>query len=264
MKILSIISSYRMDGNTSRIVSLVEEQLKNKAARQGTDLSIERISLGRMDVQTCRGCRLCFDRGEDKCPLKDDLLTIRDRMLEADGYLVASPVYVEDVNGILKNWIDRLAFFCHRPVLMGKCAYLITTSGGGSTNHALKTMATAFSAWGARVCGRAKFRAGALTIKEELAQKHGKSIRRAADAFMQDLVRGTDCDPGWYSLIAFRVQQICWDKKSYQQSNPFDYAYWKGKGWLEPGRTYYIPLKRKTWKVGVARLLGSGVARFFV
>ena len=81
MKILSIFSSFRTDGNTCRIVSLVEDQMKNEAARQGMDLSIERAAFGRMDVQTCRGCRLCFDRGEDKYPLKDDLLAIHDKML---------------------------------------------------------------------------------------------------------------------------------------------------------------------------------------
>jgi hypothetical protein len=69
MKILSIVSSYRMDGNTGRTVSLIEEQLQKEAAQRHVSLEIERISLGRLDVRTCRGCRLCFDRGEDMCPI---------------------------------------------------------------------------------------------------------------------------------------------------------------------------------------------------
>jgi len=264
MKILSIVSSYRTDGNTSRIVSLVEDQLKNEAARQGMDLSIERIALGRMDVQTCRGCRLCFDRGEGKCPLKDELLAMRDKMLEADGYLIASPVYVEDVNGILKNWIDRLAFLCHRPALVGKCAYLITTSGGGSTNHALKTMAAALNAWGARVCGRARFRTGALTSIEELNEKYNDSVSHSAAVFLRGLTNGSSSHPSWYSLIAFGIQQMYWSMPEHQANNSYDYTYWKDRGWLEKGCTYYISVKKGRWKVRAARLIAGGIAKLFV
>ena len=264
MKILSIVSSFRADGNTSRMVSLLEEQLAKQAARQGVALSIERISLGRLDVGVCRGCRLCFDRGEDKCPLKGDLLPIRDKMLAADGYLIASPVYVEDVNGILKNWIDRLAFLCHRPALMGKRAFLVTTSGGGSSNHALRTMAAALNGWGARVAGMAKFRAGALTPKEELQAKHEKLIHKSAATFLKSLMCGTSFDPSWYSLIAFRIQQICWGRQDYQAKCPYDYAYWKSKGWLEKGCTYYMPLGKGFFKVRAARLMAGGMAKFFI
>lgn len=264
MKILSIVSSFRMDGNTSRLVSLIEEQLQKEAEKLNISLEIERIFLSRMDVHTCRGCRLCFDKGEDKCPLQDDVLSLRDKMLAADGYLIASPVYVEDVNGILKNWIDRMAFVCHRPALAGKCAFLITTSGGGATGHAIRTMDGAFHAWGCRVAGRGNFRTGALMEKKDIWLTHEKAIRRSAEVFLGGLMRGEDSNPGWYSLIAFRIQQICWLKANYQKSNPYDYQYWKDKGWLDHKCLYYIPLNKGMWKVRLARLIGGGVAKFFV
>jgi multimeric flavodoxin WrbA len=264
MKILSIVSSCRTDGNTGRLTSLIEEQLQKEAEKRNISLEAEQVFLGRLDVRMCRGCRLCFDRGEDSCPLKDDLLSIRDRMLAADGYLIASPVYVEDVNGILKNWIDRTAFVCHRPALSGKSAFLVTTSGGGSTGHALRTMDTALHAWGCRVAGRKMFRTGALMEKKDIRLRYEKAIRHIAGVFLNDLLRGADANPGLYSLIAFCIQQICWSKADYQKSNPYDYQYWKDKGWLEPKCVYYIPLKKGLWKVRLARLFGRGIARFFV
>ena len=264
MKILSIVSSFRMDGNTGRVVSLIEDQLQKEAQKRKISLETERITLGRTDVGTCRGCRLCFDKGERFCPLKDDLLSVRDKMLEADGYLIASPVYVEDVNGTLKNWIDRMAFFCHRPALAGKSAFLITTSGGGSTGHALRTMDGALHAWGCRVAGRNRFRTGALMEKKDIRLRYEKQIRRAAELFVSDLLRGADANPGWYSLIAFKIQQICWSKAEYQKNNPYDYQYWKDKGWLEPKCIYYIPLKEGMWKVRLARIFGGVIARFFI
>jgi multimeric flavodoxin WrbA len=38
-------------------------------------------------------------------------------MMRAEAYVFASPVYVEDINGVMKNWIDRMAFNSHRPTL---------------------------------------------------------------------------------------------------------------------------------------------------
>lgn len=43
----------------------------------------------------CLVCRRCFDVGEGFCPLKDELLSIREKLNKADGVILASPVYVE-------------------------------------------------------------------------------------------------------------------------------------------------------------------------
>ncbi|NDJ36042.1 MAG: flavodoxin family protein [Chloroflexi bacterium] len=48
----------------------------------------------------------------------------------ADLLIVATPVYVNDVNDLVKTWIDRLAFVCHRPEFADRSAYLLATEGG--------------------------------------------------------------------------------------------------------------------------------------
>jgi Multimeric flavodoxin WrbA len=103
MKIILLVSSYRTNGNTRRSTSLIENQLSVIAKTEGIDLELERIQIGRSYIRTCQGCRTCFDKGEELCPLKDELLNIRNKIRQADGILAASPVYVEDVNGIMKN-----------------------------------------------------------------------------------------------------------------------------------------------------------------
>ena len=118
MKILTCVGSYRKNGNTARVVGLIEEQLQKVAAHNNEALEIETVYLGHHDIGICRGCRVCFDKGEEQCPLSDDLLAIKSKIKESDGIIIASPVYVNDVNGIVKNWIDRLAHVCHRPDLL--------------------------------------------------------------------------------------------------------------------------------------------------
>lgn len=261
MKIISLVSSYRKNGNTERVVRLFEEQILLTADEFHVPVEFERISLGHADIKICRGCRACFDKGEEKCPLKDDLLAIRDKILEADGIIAASPVYVEDINGIMKNWIDRMAFLCHRQAFAGKTALAITTSGGASSNHALNTMKRALISWGVQVAGQGKFRTGSLMKTEEIKARHQNKTSKAADHFFRAIKK--ECViPSFYSLVVFKVYQSYWHKS--KKKNTYDFAYWQNKGWIEPRSTFYIAHKANWIKVKLARLVGGIVALFFL
>jgi len=263
MKILSIVSSMRKNGNTQRLISLFEEELISIAKLQHEALEIERIFLGTVELKMCIGCRVCFDKGEELCPLKDELLTIRKKLNEADGVILASPVYVEDVNGIMKNWIDRMAFNCHRPAFFDKTAMVISTSGIGSTNHALKTMRTALMTWGAYVDGMHKFSTGALMEKEEILNRYHNRIKRIAKKFFVNIKKEKVSKPKLYSLIAFKVQQKYFQKRT-NERNTVDYIYWNEKGWLKPSCIYYKEIKTNWLQVKLARLFGNIFAVFFI
>ena len=109
MYILAIVGSQRKRGNTARLVQMIGAELGALAGRAGQPLTFETLYLGDLDIHPCRGCRSCFDRGEAKCPERDDLPAIKAKMDAADGLLLASPVYVDDVSGLVKTWMDRLA-----------------------------------------------------------------------------------------------------------------------------------------------------------
>lgn len=263
MKIISIISSYRKNGNTNNVVKLIEDQITKNAEKMNIPLKIERILLGHYDIQFCKGCRICFDKGEEKCQLKDDLLTIRDKILDADGIIIASPVYVEDINGIMKNWIDRMAFNNHRPEFAGKAAFLITTSGIGSSNHSLKTMKKALNAWGFYIVGQRKFRTGSLMSINKMKKQYNNKIIKVANKLTEAIVKNKVSNPTFYSLISFKVQQKYWQKVAAQKKNSYDYKYWFDKGWLKPKCKYYIKDNANPIKVRIARAIGNMIAVFF-
>jgi multimeric flavodoxin WrbA len=116
-----------------------------------------------MNILLCRGCRACFDHGEEACPLHDDLPLIRSRMDDADALILASPVYVDDVSGLVKNWMDRLAYLSHRPAMGGKYAFTVATVGGGPAGHTLRTMNTALLTWCYHLSGKRKHRGPVIT-----------------------------------------------------------------------------------------------------
>ncbi|WP_419662153.1 NADPH-dependent FMN reductase [Desulfosarcina variabilis str. Montpellier] len=95
--ILVISGSPHPAGNTVKITQRVEEQM----AEMG-DVHFEYLVLKKLNLNYCQGCLVCMKKGEEKCPLKDDSILLRDKMLAADGIIFISPVYVHTVSALMK------------------------------------------------------------------------------------------------------------------------------------------------------------------
>ena len=227
MKVLMISGSNRRNGNTQRILELLANHLSAEPLA-GQRVEVEMLALGQQQIKTCTGCRACFNKGEEHCPLKDDLLPILGRMQAADLLVVASPVYVSDVSGLLKNWIDRLAFLCHRPALGGKPVYLIATTGSSPARSTIRTMQGAFITWGARLRGSSTFVMGALMEEDTIHQRFGASVRKAAGAIRRELDALPQCRPNLVELMVFKIQSNAWKKST---PDSLDHRYWQENGW---------------------------------
>ena len=263
MKIITLISSGRKNGNTARFSTQIESELREIGTIYETPMVFEQIQLSELKFELCCGCRICFEKGEGYCPLKDSLLELRNKISGADGIILGSPVYVEDVNGIMKNWIDRMAFNCHRPAFAGKAAAVFTTSGGGSTMHAANTMARALNAWGFQVAVKSKFRAGTNMPDHEIKTKYDRKIKQTAKKLFDSIQAQSVGSPSFQSLMFFKVQQKYWQKNTSDQDT-YDYGYWKDQGWVDPSCKYYTPVCSGHLKVMTARLAGAFVAFFFI
>jgi multimeric flavodoxin WrbA len=51
----------------------------------------EIVMLSDYRLEPCRGCKLCFEDGEEACPLSDDRDILIEKMLASDGVVFASP-----------------------------------------------------------------------------------------------------------------------------------------------------------------------------
>ena len=102
MKILAIVGSPRLNGNTSFLV----DQALDEAARLGAET--EKIVLSQHKVSPCLGHDNCTSLAA--CTQKDDAGWIIDKFYEADGVILASPVYYLNVTAQMKAFIDRNYF----------------------------------------------------------------------------------------------------------------------------------------------------------
>jgi multimeric flavodoxin WrbA len=99
VKIIGIAGSPRRNGNTE---ILVREAL-DIAQKEGAE--VELVSLANKTIMPCDDCKICLK--DKNCHIKDDLEQIFGKMLEADGIILATPVYVGGMTPNLKSLIDR-------------------------------------------------------------------------------------------------------------------------------------------------------------
>ena len=102
MKLLAIVGSPRLEGNTNY---LVEEALA-EAAKLGA--KTEKIVLSQYQVNPCLGHDDCASF--DSCQQQDDTGWILDKFCQADGVILATPVYWYNVSTQMKAFIDRNYF----------------------------------------------------------------------------------------------------------------------------------------------------------
>lgn len=102
MKVLMINGSPRKNGNTS--VALRE--IENIFSESGVEF--ETIQIGNQDIRGCIACGSCFKNG--RCVFNDIVNEIAKKFEEADGLVVASPVYYASANPTLVALLDRLFY----------------------------------------------------------------------------------------------------------------------------------------------------------
>jgi multimeric flavodoxin WrbA len=115
-------------GMKSRTRKLIRFVLSG-AEEEGAD--IELIDLPARKIEACTACDACALTG--RCVFNDDFLSIVQMMKSSDGIVLGSPVYIDNVSGQMKVFVDRLADCIHYQVLTGKygCAVATTWSSGG-------------------------------------------------------------------------------------------------------------------------------------
>ncbi len=102
MKLLAVVGSPRLGGNTNYLVG----QALGEAANLG--VQTECLVLSQYNMTPCLGHDACASF--DTCRQKDDTSWILDKFCEADGVILATPVYYYNVSAQMKTFIDRNYF----------------------------------------------------------------------------------------------------------------------------------------------------------
>jgi multimeric flavodoxin WrbA len=137
MKVVAFNGSPRKDGNTGILIDYVLKELD----REG--IQTERVDLADKSIQGCMECYGCIENKDGHCANdQDDLNQMIDKMVEADGMILASPTFFTDVSTEMKALIDRAGFVAWTKGGMFKRkigAAVVASRRAGST-HVFDTM----------------------------------------------------------------------------------------------------------------------------
>ena len=102
LKVLMINGSPRPKGNTAIALREMENIFKESG------IEVETVVVGNKDIRGCVACGSCYEKG--KCVFDDIVNELAPKFEEADGLVVASPVYYASANATLIACLDRLFY----------------------------------------------------------------------------------------------------------------------------------------------------------
>ncbi|WP_235282867.1 flavodoxin family protein [Methanosarcina sp. 1.H.T.1A.1] len=103
IKVLGLVGSPKVDGNTSRLVNAVLEG----AAEKGAETVV--YNLASLDIKGCDACCRCQEHG--CCVIDDDMQKLYREIQAADVLVLGSPVYMWQMTAQTKLLIDRMTAF---------------------------------------------------------------------------------------------------------------------------------------------------------
>ncbi len=219
-------------------------------------VATELVRLSDYHLEPCRGCKTCFAKGEEFCPLKDDRDALLAKMNEADGVVFASPNYSFQVSALMKLFLDRLGYVCHRPQYHGKAFTSIVVQGFFGGDKILKYFDLMGTALGFDVV-KGTCSTALVPMTEKERQQRNAALAKQVKRFRARMAKGTPHVPGLLELVLFRMGRnsvrIELDEKD------ADYRYYADRGWFDS--YYFYPTRLGFVKRSMGRLADAYFAR---
>ncbi|NOR85951.1 flavodoxin family protein [archaeon] len=150
-KIIGLVGSPRKE-NTYFLTQTALAEVKKH------NIKTELIHLGKLNIKPCNVCNACIKQG--KCIIDDDYNKISEKIKDADGIIMSSPVYFGGVSAQLKAFMDRTRHLRREDALTDKItgAIAVGASRNGGQETTIQQIHNFFLIHGAIIVGDEKTR----------------------------------------------------------------------------------------------------------
>jgi multimeric flavodoxin WrbA len=152
MKVIAFNGSARRDGNTTILIEYVFGELE----KQG--IETELVQLSEKGIHGCIACEKCGETKDRRCAVTNDAANeYIGKMLGAEGIILGSPSYFQDVTSEMKALIDRAGYVsrANGRMLKKKVGASVVTMRRSGAIHTLDTMDHFFLSGEMIIAGRA-------------------------------------------------------------------------------------------------------------
>ena len=140
MKVVAYNGSPRKDGNTSKMIKVVFEELAKE------NIEAVEVNVASPQVNGCIGCGACKTVCNHACNVSNDSFNgYYKEAIDADAIILASPVYFADVTGQMKCFIDRFGMVARaNDILKNKVGAAIVVARRDGGYHTFSTLNSIF------------------------------------------------------------------------------------------------------------------------
>ena len=213
------------------------------------NIEYEIVRLCDYQLETCKGCRICIDKGEELCPLKDDRDVLIEKILNSDGVIFATPNYSFQVSAWMKIFLDRLGFAFHRPRFFGITFTSLVNQGIYGGQKIVKYLDFIGFGLGFNVV-KGSCILTIVPVTEETKKTNDRIIDKQSQLFYFQLIKNKYPSPSLIRLFFFRMARS--SMKIMLDENNRDYTFYKNNGWFESDFYYPVklnPIKRLSGKL---------------
>ncbi len=105
MKVIAFNGSPRKDGNTTTLINYLLQEIGDKG------IETELVQLSAKPIHGCIACYKCFENKDQQCSVKNDAANeYIEKIRAAQGIILGSPSYFQDVTAEMKALVDRAGF----------------------------------------------------------------------------------------------------------------------------------------------------------
>lgn len=184
------------------------------------------------DIKNCVGCASCFSTGKCILDKEDNMNIIINKIKEADVIILASPVYLHNVSGGMKNFIDRLSYLSYTFPCRGKIAITISTSNTNGNEHVDTYLEKILQILGATLVKRLSFRL-ALLSQEEIDGEIKETANIIKDMYKnKSLIKSSNFQEQYFKNCKNIFKKVdknlnlhyikTWEEEDYFKYNSFD------------------------------------------
>lgn len=179
-------------------------------------------------VRECRGCGKCFDEGLCPQDREDSMGCIREKILEADLIVLLSPVYLNNVSGAMKTFLDRIGSWVHTLSLSGKIGIVVTVTDQSGQEFVTYYLQKVLSQMGCNVVGEYKVVALEGLEQEEVIERIVSDIVKVFSD--QEQYKSTDDLEEIFQYMKARFVNT--DMEQYKDES-YEIKYWYDSGMAE-------------------------------
>lgn len=115
MKVVAFNGSPKKEGNTYHAIKIVADELEKEG------IEVEIVHVGDKIIRGCIACGMCYKNKNERCITDDEVNEWIQKMKNADGIILGSPVHYSGIAATMKAFLDR--------------AFYVASANGGLFRH---------------------------------------------------------------------------------------------------------------------------------